>query len=201
MMKLRFSPTSPFVRKVRVVALETGQHDRIELVRTVASDPAAELWRDNPLIKVPALTRDNGESLYDSPVICEYLDSLHNGTKLFPKEGEARWTALRRQALADGIMEAAVLRRSESLRPQNLQSADWIAAQKRKVDNGIAAFESEVDSFGETIDIGTLCLAIMLDYINFRFASDEWSKTAPRLAEWHRWISARPSLASTLPRE
>jgi len=198
---LGYSPLSPFVRKVRVVALETGQHDGIELVSTVTADPAAELWRDNPLIKIPALVLENGDTLYDSGVICEYLDSRHETRKLFPANGKARWTALRRHALADGIMEAALLRRYESLRPQNLQSADWDATQKSKVDHGVAADEQEAISFGDLIDIGTLSLAIALDYLNFRFALDNWAKDAPNLAVWHKRISARPSLATTLPQQ
>jgi len=198
-MKLRSSPLSPFVRKVRVCALETGQHDQLELVTTVTTDPASDLWRDNPLVKIPALVFDDGESLYDSAVICEYLDSRHQGPKLFPKEGAARWATLRRQALADGMMDAAVLRRYESIRPQNLQSADWDAAQKRRVDHGLAVLEKEAGSFGETIDIGTLTVAVMLDYLNFRFAVDDWAGKCPALALWHQKISTRPSLAATLP--
>ena len=198
-MKLRFSPLSPFVRKVRVVALETGQHDQMELVPTVTTDPESDLWRDNPLVKIPALVFDNGDSLYDSAVICEYLDSQHQGPKLFPGQGDARWAVLRRQALADGMMDAAVLRRYESLRPQHLQSADWDAAQKRRVDHGLVVLEKEAPGFGETIDIGTLTVAVMLDYLSFRFAVDDWTGKCPALAAWHRKISTRPSLATTLP--
>lgn len=200
-MKLRYSPLSPFVRKVRVVALETGLHDRLELVPTVTADPAAKLWQHNPLIKIPALVLESGESLYDSVVICEYLDSLHSGQKMFPASGPARWTALRRHALADGIMEAALLRRYESLRPKNLQSADWDATQKSKVDHGLAALEDEVGSFDELIDISTLSTAVMLDYLNFRFGPEDWASRFPKLAAWHKVISARPSLATTLPKE
>jgi len=200
-MKLRFSPLSPFVRKVRVVAIETGQHDKIELVPTVTADPAAKLWEHNPLIKIPALVLDNGDSLYDSIVICEYLDSLHGGPKMFPASGPARWTTLRRHALADGVMEAALLRRYESLRPQNLQSTDWDATQKSKVDHGLAALEQEVAGFGDLIDIGTLSTAIMLDYLNFRFAREDWASRFPQLATWHKAVSARPSLSTTVPKE
>jgi glutathione S-transferase len=200
-MKLRFSPLSPFVRKVRVVAIETGQHDKIELVPTVTADPAAKLWEHNPLIKIPALVLDNGDSLYDSVVICEYLDSLHDGPKMFPAAGQVRWTTLRRHALANGVMEAALLRRYESLRPQNLQSADWDATQKSKVDHGLAALEQEAASFGDVIDIGTLSTAIMLDYLNFRFAREDWASHFPQLAAWHKVISLRPSLATTVPKE
>jgi len=198
-MKLRFSPLSPFVRKVRVFALETGQHERLELIPTVTGDPAAELWRDNPLIKIPALVLNDVDSLYDSAVICEYLDTTHDGPKFFPASGAERWTALRRQALGDGMMDAAVLRRYESLRPQNLQSADWDATQKRKVDHGLAALEKEAASLGEITNIGTLTIAVMLGYLDFRFATENWAASAPTLACWYNQIKLRPSLASTVP--
>src|SRR5271169_1610545 len=144
-MKLRYSPTSPFVRKVMVVALETGLADRIEKVPTSVTPikPNDEVARDNPLVKIPALTTDNGLVLYDSPVICEYLDSLHEGPKLFPAAGEKRWIALRQQALGDGIMEAAILARYESIRPKEVQWTDWIEAQLRKVRGALAALENE----------------------------------------------------------
>src|SRR5262247_3284886 len=115
-MKLRYSTTSPFVRKVHVLAIETGLIDRIELVKTVTTDP--DLARHNPLNKVPAVELDDGSVLYDSRVICEYLDAMAGG-KLFPPAGQARWTALRRQALADGMVDAAILRMIESKRPEN----------------------------------------------------------------------------------
>lgn len=198
-MKLRFSPLSPFVRKVRVFALETGQHDRLELIPTVTGDPAAELWRDNPLIKIPALVLNDVDSLYDSAVICEYLDTMHAGAKFFPASGPERWTALRRQALGDGMMDAAVLRRYESLRPQNLQSADWDTQQKRKVDHGLAALEKEASSFGDLTDIGLLTIAVMLGYLDFRFAAENWAAQAPILAGWYKKIAQRPSLVATVP--
>src|SRR5262245_57489544 len=129
-MKLRFSPASPYVRKCLVLAHEVGIAGRLEIVPTVTADPASGLAKDNPLGKIPALILDNGETLFDSPVICEYLDSLHDGAKLVPSSGTARWTALRRQALADGLLDAALLRRYESLRPANEQSPAWDAKQK-----------------------------------------------------------------------
>ena len=116
-MKLRYSPTSPYVRKVTVTAQETGVQPRIERVPTVTTDPASGLAKDNPLGKVPTLILDDGERLYDSPVICEYLDGLHGGAKIVPPAGPERWVALRRQALADGILDAAVLRLMETRRP------------------------------------------------------------------------------------
>jgi len=195
-MKLRYSTTSPFVRKVHVLALETGQIDRIELVKTVTTDP--DLGRNNPLQKVPAMELDDGSSLYDSRVICEYLDSQAGG-KFFPAPGPARWTALRRQALADGMMDAAVLRMMESKKPENLRSADWDQRQKLKVTQGVAALE--VDHLGPQLDIGTLSVAIVLDYLDFRFKAEDWRPAHPKLAAWHKNFSERASLKKTLPHD
>jgi glutathione S-transferase len=195
-MKLRYSTTSPFVRKVHVLAIETGQIDRIELVKTVTTDP--DLGRNNPLQKVPAMEMDDGSSLYDSRVICEYLDSQVGG-KFFPPAGPARWTALRRQALADGMMDAAVLRMMESKKPENLRSADWDKRQKLKVTQGLAALEA--DHLGPQLDIGTLAVAIVLDYLDFRFKAEDWRPAHPKLAAWHKTFSERASLKKTLPHD
>ncbi|HJT12841.1 MAG TPA: glutathione S-transferase [Dongiaceae bacterium] len=195
-MKLRYSTTSPFVRKVHVLALETGQIDKIELVKTVTTDP--DLGRDNPLQKVPAMELDDGSSLYDSRVICEYLDSRAGG-KFFPPAGPARWTALRRQALADGMADAAVLRMMESKKPENLRSADWDKRQKLKVTQGLAALEA--DHLGPQLDIGTLMVAIVLDYLDFRFKAEDWRPAHPKLAAWHKTFSERASLKKTLPHD
>lgn len=195
-MKLRYSTTSPFVRKVHVLAIESGQIDRIELVKTVPADP--DLGKNNPLQKVPALELDDGTSLYDSRVICEYLDAQAGG-KFFPPAGPARWTALRRQALADGMMDAAVLRLMESKRPENLRSADWDKRQTLKVTQGLAALEA--DHLGPQLDIGTLSVAIVLDYLDFRFKAEDWRKDHPKLAAWHKTFSERASLKKTLPHD
>jgi glutathione S-transferase len=195
-MKLRYSTTSPFVRKVHVLAIETGQIDRIELVKTVTTDP--DLGRNNPLQKVPAMEMDDGSSLYDSRVICEYLDSQAGG-KFFPPAGSPRWTALKRQALADGMMDAAVLRMMESKKPENLRSADWDKRQKLKVTQGLAALEA--DHLGPQLDIGTLSVAIVLDYLDFRFKAEDWRPAHPKLAAWHKTFSERASLKKTLPHD
>ena len=195
-MKLRYSTTSPFVRKVHVLALETGQIDKIELVKTVTTEP--DLGRNNPLQKVPAMELDDGSSLYDSRVICEYLDAQSGGT-FFPPVGPARWTALRRQALADGMADAAVLRMMESKKPENLRSADWDKRQKLKVTQGLAALEA--DHLGPQLDIGTLMVAIVLDYLDFRFKAEDWRPAHPKLAAWHKTFSERASLKKTLPHD
>ena len=110
-MKLHYNRASPFVRKVMAVAIETGLDDRLEPVTRMMTPvkPDADLANDNPLGKVPCLVTEDGATLYDLPVICEYLDSLHDGPKMFPAAGPARWRALRRQAEGDGIMDAGVL--------------------------------------------------------------------------------------------
>ena len=204
-MKLRYSPTSPYVRKVTVTALETGLHDRISRVPTVTTDPASGLTRDNPLGKVPALTTDEGEALIDSPVICEYLDSLHGGAKLISPSGAARWTALRREALADGILDAAILRLLEGRRPASEQSAAWIEKQKNVIGRAFDALEAEADKLGDPTasptTIGHITIGCACGYIDFRFGGDNWRATRPKLAKWFEGFSKRPSLSATVPRD
>ena len=197
-MKLRYSTTSPFVRKVHVLAIELGLADRIELTKTNPADPVSGINKDNPLNKVPALALDDGSTLYDSRVICEYLDAQGKGT-FFPPAGPARWTALRRQALADGMADAAVLRMMETRRPEGQRSPDWDARQKLKVTQGLAALEA--DHLGPQLDIGTLAIAIVLDYLDFRFKADDWRASHPKLAAWHKTFSTRASLQKTLPHD
>jgi glutathione S-transferase len=200
MLKLRYSITSPFVRKVVVSAMETGQDGEIERVKTVATDPASGIANDNPLSKVPALILEDGTTLYDSAVICEYLDHRKGG-KLFPPPGPARWTALRRQALADGMLDAAILRRYELQRPENLRSAEWDQRQKAKMDQGLGVLEREAATLGTGFDIGTMSIAILLDYLDFRYGHEGWRERCPQLVKWHQAISARHSLQATLPKE
>lgn len=199
-MKLRYGPTSPFVRKVRAAAIEMGLESQIELVPTSPADPASGLSSDNPLEKIPTLITDEGESLFDSRVICEYLDSLHSGRKLFPPAGAARWTALRRLAQADGILDAAVLRMYERRRPEGGCSAEWDERQKGKVTRALAAFEKEAGSF-TGLDIGLLTLACALGYLDFRFTAEDWRKDCPNLAAWYAEFVKRPSMQKTMPRE
>jgi glutathione S-transferase len=198
MLKLRHSTTSPFVRKVVVAAIETGQDQDIERVKTVTSDPA--LAADNPLQKIPAMSTDDGTMLIDSAVICEYLDH-RSGGKLIPAPGPKRWAVLKRQALCDGILDAAILRRYETQRPETLRSAEWDQRQKLKMDQSLAALEREAASFGDTVDLGTLTAAIMLDYLDFRYAHEAWRDRHPNLAKWHKAFAQRPSLQATMPKD
>lgn len=200
-MKLFYLPASPFVRKVIVTAIETGLDDQIERITgTVVPQPLPELLAANPLGKVPALITDGGEALFDSPVICEYLDSLHGGQRLFPAEGGARWRALRWQALGDGIMEAAVLVRYESLRPQNEQSPSWLERQRGKVLSAIAVLDDEAELLRTSpMSIGQITIGCALGYIDFRAADLAWRNQAPALAAWYATFSERPSMKVSAP--
>ncbi len=200
-MKLRYSPTSPYVRKVVVTAAETGLADRIELVPTNPRDPGAKLGDDNPLGKVPALVTDDGVSLFDSPVICEYLDSLHGGTKLMPASGGARWRELCRVALADGMLDAALLAMGEGRRPEAFQWDEWVAHQKGKIAAGLDALEGEVGGFGDTVSPSIIAVGCMLGYLDFRFADDDWRTSHPGLAAWYENFAKRPSMVATVPRD
>lgn len=201
-MKLHHALPSPYVRKVRAVAIELGLDDRIELLERAMTpvSPNAELNADNPLGKIPCLVTDDGESLYDSRVICAYLDSLADGRTVIPAEGSARWTALRREALADGILDAAVGRRYETfLRPKELQWDAWIDGQREKFTRALDQFEQEAESFGDTVDIGTIAVACACGYMDFRYADEGWRDTRPTLAAWYENFSKRPSIATTAP--
>ncbi len=198
MMKLHWSPRSPYVRKVMVVAHELGLADRIETVRTVVggTKPHLELMRENPLGKIPTLVLEDGSILYDSPVICEYLDTLHGGAKLFPA-GAERWTALRRLALGDGMLDVALAWLGERFRPAERQSAPHMALWETKLRSCVAALEQE--SLEGQLTIGHIAIGIALSYMDFRFAELAWREGHPKLAGWHAWFDARPSVLANPP--
>lgn len=199
-MKLYFNPASPFVRKVSVTAHELGLSDRLQPIGITLSpvSPHDGLRASNPLGKIPALALDDGTTLYDSRVICEYLDTLAGGNRIFPAVGAARWTALRRQALADGIMDAAVLTRYEdAVRPKELRWQGWADGQLLKIRTALDALEHE--NLAGAFDIGAISIACALGYLDLRFASEGWRTTRPRLAAWAAAVGERPSLAHTVP--
>jgi len=200
-MKLNWSRLSPFVRKVMIVGHETGTAARIECIETAASmsEANATLQADNPLSKIPTLVLDDGTSLYDSRVICEYLDSLHDGPRLFP-EGPARWDALRRQSLGDGIMDALILWRQERLKSQETQTAPWLTTFARKIEVALAQLDAEAGRLGELpFDIGHAALGSALRYMDVRFEDLDWRADVPRLAAWHAEFEKRPSAIATDP--
>jgi glutathione S-transferase len=199
-MKLHWSPRSPFVRKVMVVVHELGLTDRIACVRTVAAStkPHAALMADNPLSKIPTLVLDDGTVIYDSPVICEYLDGLSGAPKLHPAEPKARLAALRRQALGDGFLDLLVLLRDERMRanPSDVHKASAAvrkAAVLKNLDQDAAALTAA--PFG----IGHIAIGCALSYLDFRYADEDWRKPHPQIAAWHAGFAVRPSVRATEP--
>lgn len=199
-MKLWYSPTSPYARKVLVCAAERGLDDSIELVNTKMGDTQSGLRADNPLDKVPTLITGNGMALYDSPVICEYLDSLPGGPALFPPAGAERWMALRLQALADGLLDAALACVMERNRPnESERSAGFVGLQKGKISRALDEMESAVTGFGDGLHIGVIAVGCALGYLDLRFADDEWRQDHPALNAWYESFSQRPSMIASGP--
>jgi glutathione S-transferase len=200
-MKLYYSPTSPFARKCLVAASELGLVDRIELV-PAAPHPVnrdAALVALNPLGKVPTLVTDDGAVLFDSRVISEYLDA-QAGFRLLPREGPARYLALTQQALADGVMDAAVLARYEmAARPEALRWQAWTDGQLAKVASALDAVEVAARAFGDRVDLGTIAVGCALGYLDFRYASLRWRDGRPAAAAWFETFGARPSMVATRP--
>jgi glutathione S-transferase len=197
--KLLWSSRSPFVRKVMVAAHEMGLGDRIATERVVvsAAAPNAEVMASNPLNKIPTLLLDDGSALYDSRVICEHLDTLHGGRRLFPAHSQERWTALRRQALGDGLMEVIVLRLGEQNRPPAQQSEKHLAAFRLKISTTLDRMEGEALDLGGDVTIGHIAIACALGHLDFRFAVDDWRNGRPRLAQWYGGFAQRPSMRAT----
>ncbi|UCH73054.1 MAG: glutathione S-transferase N-terminal domain-containing protein [Rhodospirillales bacterium] len=200
-MKLRHSPTSPFVRKVSVTLHETGQFDSVELEMTNVWDPDTDIGEENPIGKVPALIADDGTVYVESVMICEYLDSLHDGPKLYPPEGPARWRVLRLQALADGIIGAAVDRVVESRRPADKQWDGWHERRRIAIARTLNLLETEAEMLGDGVNAGTIALGCALDYLDFRFPGEDWRNNRPKLETWFDRFSIRPSMQATRPHD
>lgn len=200
-MRLRYSTTSPYVRKVTSTAHELGLFDRLELVPTNAWDPASDLPEDNPLGKIPTLLLDDGEVLYDSPVICAYLDALA-GDRLLPGAGPERWRVLRNEALGDGVLDAAVLVFLErNRRGEGERSAWWEQLQLDTLARSLDAMEPLAAGFEGGVDLGQLTFGCALGYLDFRFPELHWREGRPALDRWYEGFVDRPSLQATMPRD
>jgi glutathione S-transferase len=197
--KLFFSPASPYVRKVMACATSRGIAQRIEKVSVNPNLSPPELLLCNPLSKVPCLVTDDELSLFDSPVICEYLDSVGDALPMFPEHGAPRWRALRFQAMGDGILDASVPRRWEMLKPREAGRDAWIARQKAAVDRTLDMLE--LDPPHRMVDIGSISVACALGYLDFRFATEPWRPECPLLAAWFAGFAENPEIAETAPRE
>lgn len=198
-LKLHWSPKSPYVRKVMICAHELGLLDRLELVRSVAAmlKPNPALMADNPLSKIPTLVRPDGLVLFDSVVICEYLNELAGGS-LFPASGDAKWQALRWHAFGDGLLDALILWRNEREREQPLQPL--LDAFELKVNECLAQLDREAEVLAAApLSIGSITLGCALGYMDYRFDAHGWRRRAPRLAAWHASLAERASVRATEP--
>lgn len=198
-MKLHWSPKSPYVRKVMICAHEMGLVERLELVRSVAAmlKPNERLMQDNPLSKIPTLVLEDGFTLFDSLVICEYLNDLGGGT-LFPREGSDKWQALRWHAFGDGLLDALILWRNERERASPL--VPLLDAFELKTRASLSQLDDEAQALNETpFSIGHIALGSALGYLDYRFDAFRWRSMAPRLAEWHAEVQTRPSFQHTEP--
>jgi len=200
-MKLYYSSTSPYVRKVNIIAIETGLDKQIEWVKTNPWLAEDILTADNPLSKIPTLITDDEKIIYDSRVICEYLDTLHSGNKFHPENSETRWQVLCLQALADGILESGILRLLERKRSAEQQSRDWDNTQKETVERGLDYLENTVSGWGDNLDVGVISAACLLGWLDFRFVNEDWRAERPNLKSWFEQFSKRPSMTKTMPYE
>jgi glutathione S-transferase len=204
-MLLRFLATSPYVRKVMVSAIELGLESQIEKVPTSPQSDEIDLAEQNPLSKVPTLVLDDGTALYDSTLICEYLDSLHDGPNLYPPAGPARWATLLRHSLATGILDASVQCRYEGMRPEELQWEDWLWRQRRKIGRALDTIERDAEAKilpapDGPLLIGDIAVGCALGYLDLRGAIDDWRHNRPALSSWYEDLSERPSMRATAPK-
>lgn len=200
-MKLHWSPRSPYVRKVMACAIELGLADRLEKVRSpvAMTEPNLALMRDNPLGRLPTLVTDEGLALFDSIVICEYLDGLA-GNKLFPPSGPARIQALRWHALGDGMLDTGILWRNERDKPALRQTPEWLGNFELKTRNALDFLEGEAAALEKApVGIGHITVGCALGYLDFRFQDIRWRESRPAITAWYARFAERPSMKGTQP--
>ncbi|MCU4160322.1 glutathione S-transferase N-terminal domain-containing protein [Acidiphilium sp. AL] len=196
-MKLFYSPTSPYVRKVMTCAIAREIDRQIEKIPTNPHESPVALIAENPLSKVPCLVTEDGFALYDSPVICEYLDTVGEAPPLFPAAGAARWVALRHQAMGDGVLDAAVICRMEGQKPRDAARDAFIARQREVIARTVIVLDR--DPPGKLLDIGTIAIACALGYLDFRLPDYDWRVSAPRLAAWFEPFAGERPFIETAP--
>lgn len=199
-MKLISSPLSPFVRKVRVLLIETGLADQVEVmnVTTTPLDTDPQAAAANPLGKIPALIRQDGPALYDSRVITRYLDA-QSGGRFYP---EARlWEVLTLEATAEGIMEAALAMTYEArFRPEELRHAPWVEGQWAKAARALDAVNARwMSHLAGPLDMSQIAMGCALGYLDFRHDARGWRRENPALSDWYATFSRRESMVATAP--
>ena len=202
MMKLLSSPLSPYGRKVKMTLLIKGLTDKVEIV-AADTNPGdnVEINSTNPLGKIPALIVDGKTAIFDSHVICEYLDSLAPSPVLFPKSGPERWKTLVLGSLADGILDAALLLVYEKrFRPEEKWHAPWQQRQQAKIDRALDQLEKSPPAWSGSPDYGHLTLACGLGYLDFRHEG-KWRAGHPKLVAWlDQYAKAVPAFEETKPK-
>lgn len=198
-MKLRCRLKSPRVRKVRIAAYELGLEHRIELVITPPG-PNAELLADNPLGQIPTLVLDDDTALYDSVVICEYLDSLVSQPVLFPV-GQERWPVLRDRALADGLLDSSIRHYQEQQVPSPRQDPDLLGKEMLRIERALERLDHDATGWGERVTMAQVSAACALGYLDLRFAAHGWRDQRQNLATWFEVFARRRSMVETLIKE
>lgn len=195
-MRLRHTPASPFGRKVMVCAHEK---DVVAQIAVVSTSPSADLdlRQDNPLGQIPTLITADGEALYDSTVICQYLELVAPEPPLYPSAPAALIRALRLQALGDAICDAAVSRRMEGQRPERERSPTSLERLAGRIERALDWLEGRLDELAGPPDIGRIAVACALGYLDLRFAHEPWRGPRPKLAAWFEAFAARPSMQAT----
>lgn len=197
-MQLFYSQTSPYARKCRALIIEKSLESRIELVEVSPLDDPADLHAANPLGKVPALVRKSGPALINSPLICEFIDTLDD-ERWIPANGESRILVLRQQAIADGLMDLTIGRRIEKNRDAKLQYPLWIERWERGIARTLEQLDQERGQFGRSVDLGALAIAVALSYLDLRYAELDWRSAHPELGAFLEKWEARDSLRLTAP--
>lgn len=200
MLTVRTGAGSPFGRKARIAVSVLGLDDKVTISTAATQDGSDPIRDQNPLGKVPVLLLDDGSVLFNSPVILDYLDTLAGGGRILPKDGAARFEALRLEALADGILEASVLQVYEGrYRPPEKHEQKWLDLQAGKVARGLASLEATPPGLHSPPTVGEVTVACALGYLDFRFKGT-WRKAHPRLVKWLEDFAARvPAFDATKP--
>jgi len=198
-MRLYQSATSPYARKVRVALEELGLADAVELVETDPFAPTPEFLAVNPLGTVPAMVTERGEMLPDSTLILDYLVQRQAGLASLPR-GQRRWDVLRRTALADGAIDAAVSIRLEKRRPESIHYTPWMDRKAAAIRRALDVLSGEAGLLAlQTPGLCEIAAGVALAYLDFRLPYLEWRKNREPLAHWYTVFAQRPSMQKTQP--
>lgn len=198
-MQLFVSPTSPYARKARIVLRERGLTGRVDEHFLNPHQDPAELLSTNPLGKIPTLVRDEGAPLYDSRVVCEWLDALAGGDGLIPAGGDSRWAVRHAEAHGDGILDLTVAIVMERSRPESEQSPGYMHRWREKIERAVAHTDDVRRTLPEGFNLGHIALAVTLSYLDLRLTDFDWRAAHPALAEWHAGVAERESMRETAP--